>query len=60
MTKFYDSFGVDMEPEEFKIVEAPKTSAKIDKMAETTVDEVATFWSILSLALPVKEPPAKS
>ncbi len=49
-----------MEPEEFKIVEAPKTSAKIDKMAETTVDEVATFWSILSLALPVKEPPAKS
>jgi hypothetical protein len=60
VSRFYDSFGVDMEPEEFKIAEAPKSSAKIDKMAEVAVDEVAQIWSSLGLEFPVKELAAKS
>ena len=58
--KFYDSFGVEMEPEEFKIAEAPKTTAKTDKMAEVAVSEVAIFWSSLGLTFPVEELSAKS
>lgn len=36
------------------------TAAKIDKMAEVAVGEVATFWSSLGLTFPVEENSAKS
>ncbi|MFP6744029.1 MAG: hypothetical protein VCB77_02425 [Alphaproteobacteria bacterium] len=58
--KFYGAFGVDMEPEEFKAAKAPRTSDKIDAMAQATVDEVSNFWSSLGLAFPAKELAARS
>ncbi len=58
--KFYGAFGVDMEPEEFKAAKAPKTSDKIDAMAQATIDVVSNFWSSLGLAFPAKELAAKS
>ncbi len=58
--KFYGAFGVDMEPEEFKAAKAPKTSDKIDAMAQATIDVVSNFLSSLGLAFPAKELAAKS
>ncbi len=57
--RFYEAFGVDIAPEEFKVAKPPKTSQKIEKLAREAVDGVTDFWSSLGLEFPAKELAAK-
>lgn len=50
--ELYGDFGVDLEPEDFKVSGPARFDAELEAAAEKVVDQVATFWQDLGLAFP--------
>ncbi|OOZ40247.1 hypothetical protein BOW53_08320 [Solemya pervernicosa gill symbiont] len=50
--QLFEDFGVDIEPEEFKVAEPPEFQADEEAMAKQVVDEVEAFWKSLGLNFP--------
>lgn len=53
--RLFRAFGVDLEPEEFKIGRRPDFDGEMEASAELAVDRVAGFWRDLELSFPRDE-----
>lgn len=52
---WYKEFDVDIEPEPFKVAKSPKFKPEEEKLAEKTLEEVASFWNSLGLKFPLEQ-----
>ncbi|MFQ5783982.1 MAG: hypothetical protein ACE5H8_04065 [Alphaproteobacteria bacterium] len=55
VSSLYEAFGVDLEPEAFKVAKPPEFGQGDEDAGEHTVDDVATFWENLGLTFPRDE-----
>jgi hypothetical protein len=55
VSDLYRQFGVQIEPEEFKVAPKPKFPKNEEDAAEKTLEEVNNAWAALGLKLPVDQ-----
>ncbi len=52
---WYKEFDVALEPEPFKAAKPPKFEPEEEKLAEKTLEDVASFWNSLGLKFPLEQ-----